>query len=53
MSSEAGRLHESQQLGTHIAEILRPSTWSEAVELYDASPNAMPVAGATALLLDL
>ena len=53
MSSEAGRLHESQQLGTHIAEILRPSTWSEAVELYDASPNAVPVAGATDLLLDL
>ena len=53
MSSEVGRLHESQQLGTHIAEILRPLTWSEAVELYDASPNAVPVAGATDLLLDL
>ncbi len=53
MSSEPGRLHESQQLGTHIGEILRPSTWSEAVELYEASPNALPVAGATDLLLDL
>lgn len=53
MSSEPGRLHESQQLGTHIGEILRPTTWSEAVELYEASPNALPVAGATDLLLDL
>ena len=53
MSSEPGRLHESQQLGTHIREILRPTTWSEAVELYEASPNALPVAGATDLLLDL
>ena len=53
MSSEAGRLHESQQLGTRILEILRPTTWSEAVELYGASPNALPVAGATDLLLDL
>ena len=53
MSSETGRLHESQQLGTHIREILRPATWFEAVELYEASPNALPIAGATDLLLDL
>lgn len=53
MSTDIGVLHESQQLGTQVREILRPTTWSEALKLYEASPNALPVAGATDLLLDL
>jgi len=53
MTTVKGSLHDSQLLGTRIKEILRPSTWSEAVEIYGAIPDALPVAGATDLLLDL
>jgi len=53
MTAVNGSLHESQVLGTDIKEILRPTTWSEAVEIYGALPHALPVAGATDLLLDL
>ena len=53
MSRELGSLHESQRLGTQIGDILRPTTWSHAVELYASIPAAIPVAGATDLLLEL
>ena len=41
-SSEA--LHESQRPGTRIGRVLRPSTWAEAIELYDSLPEALPTA---------
>lgn len=53
MSTKAGLLHESQRLGTQINRVLRPASWSEAIELRDSFPEAVPVAGATDLLLDL
>ncbi len=53
MSRELGSLHESQRLGTQIGDILRPTTWSHAVKLYASIPAAIPVAGATDLLLEL
>ena len=53
MSTKAGLLHESQRLGTQINRVLRPASWSEAIELSDSFPEAVPVAGATDLLLDL
>ena len=53
MSTKAGLLHESQRLGTQINRVLRPASWSEAIELSDSFPEAVPVAGATDLMLDL
>jgi len=46
-------LHESQHPGMRIKQVLRPATWSDAVELYASLPEALPTAGATDLLLDL
>ena len=53
MNVEAGLLHESQRLGTQIERVLRPTNWAEAVKLYESFPAALPVAGATDLMLDL
>lgn len=53
MSQELGLLHESQRLSSPIGDIFRPKNWAEALELYETLPEALPLAGATDLLLDL
>ena len=53
MTAEAGMLHESQRPGMRIGKVLRPTSWSEAIELYASLPAALPTAGATDLLLEM
>ena len=36
-----------------IGKVLRPTSWSEAIELYASLPAALPTAGATDLLLEM
>ncbi|MDP7068327.1 MAG: FAD binding domain-containing protein [Acidimicrobiales bacterium] len=53
MNLEAGLLHESQRPGTQIEKVLRPASWTEALKIYESFPTALPIAGATDLMLEI
>ena len=48
-----GELHEVQRPSTPVERVLRPATWTAALEALRDHPGALPVAGGTDLVLEL
>lgn len=48
-----GELHEVQRPGARVERVVRPNSWSAALEALHEFPGARPVAGGTDLVLDL
>jgi xanthine dehydrogenase iron-sulfur cluster and FAD-binding subunit A len=52
-SAGSHELHEVQRPSTRIERVVRPGTWSDALDALHSYPGALPVSGGTDLLLDL
>ncbi len=53
MTIEQGEIHEIQLPGTQVERVLRPSTWTDALEVLGAHPGARLVAGGTDVVVEL
>jgi xanthine dehydrogenase iron-sulfur cluster and FAD-binding subunit A len=53
MATTPGELHEIQRPATPVERVIRPASWSAALEALRDTADARPISGGTDLLLDL